>query len=416
MTEPAVADPASREAQVDLAHAFVAHWRMSLLVIAVVTVAVAVSWGGEAPTPLLAGWCALALLNYAWQGTLYRRIERAGRCARSIAAATRWVTASVGISGLLWGGLPWMLASPSSQTLHMACTFNLMLFFCAATMPVTRSMLVCAIGTSSVPTTLAPVLRLDAYAEGLGYALGFLLIYVYSARLGDAIFSVFRERRVADALARRLREQQTHLVESERQRAILVERQRLMRDMHDVVGGGLAASLVAVEHGKACPGELAEMLRDCLVDLRLVIDSLEPVDMHVVGLLAALRFRMRDRLAAAGVHLDWHMADVPALPWLGPPEALQLLRVVQELLTNAIKHARAQRIRVEADLSDDALLIRVSDDGQGFDASSAATGRGQRLMVQRMMALGGRIDVESWLGGGTRAVLSLPLERLALND
>ena len=54
MTEPAVADPASREALVDLAHAFVAHWRMSLLVIAAVTVAVAVSWGGEAPTPLLA--------------------------------------------------------------------------------------------------------------------------------------------------------------------------------------------------------------------------------------------------------------------------------------------------------------------------------------------------------------------------
>jgi signal transduction histidine kinase len=186
--------------------------------------------------------------------------------------------------------------------------------------------------------------------------------------------------------------------------------------MHDVVGGSLTASLVAVEHGEARPHEVAEMLRDCLVDLRLIIDSIEPVDMSVAGLLAALRFRMRERLAEAGVRLDWHMADLPALPWLGPSEGLQLLRVVQELLTNAVKHAKARRICVEADLQGDALLVRVSDDGEGFDMQRAATGRGQRFMVQRMAALGGRIDVESSLGGGTRAVLSLPLERLALND
>lgn len=408
MTDPAAA---FGEAQVDLAQAFVAHWRMSLSAISVVTVAVAVGWQGAASASWSVAWCVLACMNYAWQGMLYRRIERAGRDARRIAVTSSWVTATVGFSGLLWGSVPWLLAPPTLQALHLACSFNLMLFFCAATTPVTPAMRTAAFGMAGVSTALAPMLRLGAVTEGLGYALAFLLIYVYSARHFDAIFGVFRERRVADGLAQRLREQQAQLVESERQRAILVERQRLMRDMHDVVGGGLAASLAAVEHGEAGPHELAGMLRDCLVDLRLVIDSIEPVDMPVAGLLAALRFRMSDQLAAAGVRLDWRMADVPALPWLGPSEALQLLRVVQELLTNAIKHAKARCIGVEADLLGDAVLIRVSDDGKGFDLRRAATGRGQRFMVQRMMALGGRIDVDSAPGAGTRTVLSLPLQR-----
>jgi signal transduction histidine kinase len=410
MTE--AAPLANIEARIDLAQAFVAHWRQSMVVITVITVSVAFGWQGGAPLPWRLAWCAMACLNYAWQAVLYRRIERAGRCAREIAAASTWVAVSVGFSGLLWGSVPWLLAPPTAQALHLACAFNLLLIFCAAMMPVSRSMSACAIGTMGVTTCLALAFRLGSAYEGLAFALGFLLIYAFSVRLGDAIFGVLRERRVADGLTLRLREQQAQLLESERQRAVLIERQRLMRDMHDVVGGGLAASLVAVEHGEAGPQELAGMLRDCLVDLRLIIDSIEPVDMPVTGMLAALRFRMSDRLAAAGVRLDWRMADVPALPWLGPSEALQLLRVVQELLTNAIKHAKARRIGVEADLQGDALLIRVSDDGEGFDMQRATSGRGQRFMVQRMMALGGRIDVDSVPGGGgTRTVLSLPLQR-----
>jgi signal transduction histidine kinase len=410
MTDAAVA-AACGEAQIDLAQAFVAHWRLSLAVITVITVAVAFGWQDGAPLAWRVAWCLLACVNYAWQAVLYRRIERAGRCAREIAAASAWVAVSVGCSGLLWGGVPWLLVPPTAQALYLACAFNLLLISCAASMPVSRTMSACAIGTVGATTCLALVWRVGAAYEGLAFALGFLLIYVFSIRLGDAMFGVLRERRMADGLTLRLREQQAQLVESERQRAVLVERQRLMRDMHDVVGGGLAASLVAVEHGETAPQELAGMLRDCLVDLRLVIDSMEPVNKPVTGLLAALRFRMADRLAAAGVRLDWRMADVPAVPWLGPSEALQLLRVVQELMTNAIKHAKARRIGVEADLEGDALLIRVSDDGEGFDMQRAATGRGQRFMVQRMTALGGRIDVESSLGGGTLAVLHLPLQR-----
>lgn len=409
MTETALA--AGVEARIDLAQAFVAHWRLSMVVITVITVAVAFGWQDEAPMSWRATWCVLACTNYAWQAVLYRRIERAGRSADEIAAASAWVAVSIACSGLLWGSVPWLLAPATPQALYLACAFNLLLISCAASMPVSRSMSACAIGTIGLTTCLALALRLGAVYEALAFAIGFLLLYAFSVRLVDAIHGVLRERRVADGLALRLRDQQARLVESERQRAVLVERQRLMRDMHDVVGGGLAASLMAVEQGEARPQELAGMLRDCLVDLRLVIDSIEPVDMPVAGLLAALRFRMSDRLAAAGVRLDWRMADVPALPWLGPSEALQLLRVVQELLTNAIKHANARRIGVEADLQGQALLIRVSDDGAGFDMRRPAAGRGLRFIVQRMTALGGRIDVDSVPGGGTRTVLSLPLQR-----
>ncbi|WP_374561873.1 sensor histidine kinase [Ideonella sp.] len=404
------APSAADAALIDLVLAFVAYWRVSLLAISLVTIAVALGWKNQAPAALLAGWCAAACLNYAGQGWLYRRIQRAGRSLDTIAACMPWVTASVGCSGLLWGAVPWLLTAPSAPAMLLACAFNLMLFFCAANTPVTRGMLTCAIVTACVPTSLAPVWRLGLGYASLGCVVGFGLIYAYSVRLGDAIFAVFRQRRVADSLAAELQHRQAQLVESERQRAILLERQRLMRDMHDVVGGGLTASLVAVENGEARPQALADMLRECLVDLRLIIDSLEPAELDVVGLLAALRFRMSDRLAAAGVTLDWQMHDLPAVPWLGPSEALQLLRVVQELLTNAIKHAGARCIRVEAQPRGGTLRIRVSDDGCGFDVVCAASGRGLRFMAQRIAALRGRIEVDSWPGGGTRVELQLPLD------
>ncbi|NJD07611.1 MAG: sensor histidine kinase [Methylococcaceae bacterium] len=231
--------------------------------------------------------------------------------------------------------------------------------------------------------------------------------YVYAINAHEALSASLAER-----LAQReaeLTENHRRLRELERVEALETERRRLMRDMHDGLGSALISSLVAIERGQPAPGETAAMLRECVDELRLVIDSLDPGERDVVALLAALRFRMERRLASAGIRLEWHMPDLPALPWLGPPEALHLLRIFQEVLVNVIKHAGASRIVLSASLDGGEVEIRCVDDGSGFDISVPSVGRGLRSMVERCDQLGGRVLIASNLSGGTDIRVRLPI-------
>ncbi|RZJ19902.1 MAG: histidine kinase, partial [Haliea sp.] len=154
------------------------------------------------------------------------------------------------------------------------------------------------------------------------------------------------ERAQAD-LAARLAEREAELTEShaklraiEHEQILNAERQRLMQDMHDGLGSSLMGALKAVEHGH--DQNLAEVLRACIDDLKLAIDSLEPVQADLLLLLATLRFRLGTRLEQAGVRLHWDVEDVPPLAWLDPRSALHILRILQEILGNAVKHSQAR--------------------------------------------------------------------------
>lgn len=199
----------------------------------------------------------------------------------------------------------------------------------------------------------------------------------------------------------------------EREQALLLERQRLMRDMHDGLGSTLMSTLVLVERDQLGNRAVAGLLRECVDDLRLVIDSLEPIDHDLVTLLAALRHRLGRRLESAGLVLDWQVEDVPPLPWLNPPDALQILRVVQEALTNILKHAQAHRIGIRVHQQGEAIHVVIADDGVGFDLAHVTWGRGLRHLSQRAARLGSTVDVHSELGHGTQVSLVLPLWRSA---
>jgi signal transduction histidine kinase len=218
------------------------------------------------------------------------------------------------------------------------------------------------------------------------------------------------------------------LRDAERQQAVLRERQRLMRDMHDGVGSALMSSLVLVEQGHLDTRAVAELLRECMDDIRLVIDSMEPVDHDLVALLASLRYRLGRRMELAGVRLDWHVRDVPRLEWMDAGSALQILRIVQESLTNVLKHAQAQSVVLATDLHDDGgrqwVRVTVTDDGGGFDmahleaqgeghanghGNGNGSGRGLRNLRSRARALHGRLDVQS-KPGCTEVTLDLPVQ------
>ncbi|MFT7721552.1 MAG: 7TM diverse intracellular signaling domain-containing protein [Roseateles sp.] len=208
-----------------------------------------------------------------------------------------------------------------------------------------------------------------------------------------------------------LQAQNAQLREAERQQALLLERQRLMADMHDGLGSSLLSALVATEQGSMTQEQCVEVLRECVDDLRLVIDSLEPVGHDLVSLLATMRYRLGKRLQAGGLRLEWDVQDLPTLPWLEPPDALHVLRLMQEALNNVLKHARASRVRLVTRDHGRYVEIRVEDDGAGFDLQSIQHGRGLKSQIRRAQRLGGKLRIDSSPGNGTRLSLRLPVER-----
>ncbi len=200
--------------------------------------------------------------------------------------------------------------------------------------------------------------------------------------------------------------------ELERAQAITAERERIMRDVHDGMGGQLVSALALVESGRATPEGVAEALRDALDDLRLVIESLGPTDDDVPTLLAIVRTRLEPRLTRYGLRFDWHVTELPAVPRLGPERALHVLRIVQEAITNVVKHAHAHTITVATGTTASpdgvpGVFVEVRDDGRGMTTRDGG-GCGLTNMERRAAALGGQIAVESG-SGGTAVRLWLPL-------
>jgi signal transduction histidine kinase len=207
---------------------------------------------------------------------------------------------------------------------------------------------------------------------------------------------------------------------AERHQAVLRERQRLMRDMHDGVGSALMSTLVLVEQNRLDMRGVAELLRECMDDIRLVIDSMEPVDHDLIALLASLRYRLGRRMELSGVRLAWQVGELPRLDWMDAGSALQILRIVQESLTNVLKHARAKHVALATCLHDDGerrwVRVTIIDDGRGFDLAGLdgeASGRGLRNLRSRARALHGRLTLRS-RPGCTEVTLDLPVHAASL--
>jgi signal transduction histidine kinase len=195
------------------------------------------------------------------------------------------------------------------------------------------------------------------------------------------------------------------LGELEKEQAVVAERARLMSDMHDGIGGQLISTLSLVEHGETSKNEVAAALRECIDDLRLAIDSLEPSDDDLLPVLGNLRYRLEPRLRARGIELDWQIRDVPKLACLTPQNVLHVLRILQEAFTNVLKHAQARVVRVATSVSEHGVSIDVCDDGRGFDEHVGSQGHGLGSMQQRAQAVGGALSLRTSPAGTTLSLL-----------
>jgi signal transduction histidine kinase len=221
------------------------------------------------------------------------------------------------------------------------------------------------------------------------------------------------EQRIADR-EKQLSQSFDSLKLKNEQQATLIERQRIMRDIHDGVGAQLVGLLNLISRDSSSKKELQEQANAALDEMRIAIDSLQPVDGDLVAVLATLRYRLQPRLRAVGIEVVWNVEELPTVEDLGPAKVLQIQRILLEAFTNIIKHAKATRIEVKAQSTGETnkeLLITVSDNGIGFSTGNTLENiqHGLRNMQIRSETIDAKLSIQSQQGIGTVITLSLPL-------
>jgi signal transduction histidine kinase len=202
------------------------------------------------------------------------------------------------------------------------------------------------------------------------------------------------------------------------QAAVLEERQRLSRELHDSVTQSLyGISLYAEAAGRALRDGLSEPLaanlqeirattQEALGEMRLLLFELRPPLLQEHGLGAALQSRLQAVEARAGLATAFTCSVEQRL---SPDQEQELYRLAQEALNNVLKHAHAARVSVKLTLAGGAANLEISDDGVGFDPSLASPGGfGLRGMRERVERLGGSLRIVSAPGTGTQVLAEVP--------
>lgn len=226
------------------------------------------------------------------------------------------------------------------------------------------------------------------------------------------------ERVKAQEALRRSREKLRELARQSN-KAREVERARLSREVHDVLGGMLTSAKFDLSRiVKRTSGEgqdelhriatgLMELMQETIDTARSISEEMRPISLDLLGLVAALRqalecFGARHRLAA--------FVYAPETPLaIDPVVATQVFRIVQEGLTNVARHAEATQVLLQIEDGADGLTLRLADNGRGIDKTEARRGAiGLFGMAERAREIGALLEVEPLPEGGTQVLLRLP--------
>jgi signal transduction histidine kinase len=261
--------------------------------------------------------------------------------------------------------------------------------------------------------TLGVGLAVDAADGQIGWTSW--VFYLVVVLLAWSIGLVLRRQ---DRLVAELRLRRAEAEQRGREMAVLEERERLARELHDSVTQSLyAVSLHAEAAGRALTdgdaepvasnlADIRETAQEALAEMRLLLFELRPPPLQEQGLAAALQTRLRAVEARAGLATAFEGDDADRLR---PETEQELYRVAQEALNNVLKHAHARRATVRLDVCADRAALEVVDDGVGFEpALRDVDGYGLPGMRERAERLGGTLRVESAPGAGTRVRVEVP--------
>lgn len=198
------------------------------------------------------------------------------------------------------------------------------------------------------------------------------------------------------------------------------ERKRISRELHDGTAQTLAALLIRLRLVRAAGSQIE---RDALLDevraeiaatledVRRFARGLRPPALDELGLVPAIESHARMMEEAARVDI---IVDADSVGGLLLPEAeLALYRIVQEAISNAVRHSGARKVQVRVARTPDAVTAVVTDDGRGFPVAEVMAARGSGLglfgMKERAAYVGGQVEIESAPGRGTRITARMPV-------
>ncbi|HEY6068978.1 MAG TPA: sensor histidine kinase, partial [Gaiellaceae bacterium] len=195
-----------------------------------------------------------------------------------------------------------------------------------------------------------------------------------------------------------------------------LERRRLARELHDETGQALTSILLGLravedagepENVKQAVSDLRELVVATLQDVRRLAVQLRPKALDDFGLVPALERLTQTFTESSGIAVDLEAQLGDRLP---TEAETTLYRVVQEALTNVVKHAEASRVSILLVRRDGTATVVIEDDGRGFDPSEAsAQSMGLQGMRERAELHDGRLTVETSPGAGTTLVVEVPL-------
>ncbi len=258
---------------------------------------------------------------------------------------------------------------------------------------------------------LGAQIRLGAHVEGV------LSCYRVSDR-GFGLDEVALGTALAEQIGVMLATQ--HLRENAQAMAVVEERQRLARDLHDSVTQSLyslslfaRAGREAAEDGdaerlKLSLAELEQNSLHALREMRLLLYELRPADLQQQGLTRAIQLRLDTVERRAGLRVTVQIAEFPNL---SPNAEAELYHIIVEALNNVIKHAAAANVSVQMTGPDEEVHLLIRDDGQGFDPERTRGGLGLSNIRERVARLNGHLKVTSAPGRGTTIEAILPYRK-----
>lgn len=254
--------------------------------------------------------------------------------------------------------------------------------------------------------------------------------YVMKSSLGRLVPAVRRELQEAEVRRAKRRSEEALHEAHDRLRALSSrmmkiqenERRTIARELHDEIGQALTAVKISLQSlplesdsaGRARRIEEALRIVDhALEQVRSLSLDLHPSQLDDLGLIAALRWYLDRQSRIAGFEVRFGADPLPGR--LHPEIATACFRIVQEALTNVLRHAGARRVSVELRRRGAELELAVEDDGKGFDVAAArrraahGASLGLASMEERVALAGGRLELASAPGEGTRVRVRLPL-------